>query len=51
MEKTAAPGKAAQSVDEYKISLTQDNLIGEGTYCTVYKIYSKDSKKEFAGKF
>ena len=51
MENSAAPGKAASSEVAYKISLTHDNLIGAGNYCDVYKIYSKDLKKEFAGTF
>ena len=35
----------------YEISLTEENKIGEGIDCDVYKIYSKKLQKICAGKF
>ncbi len=36
--------------DAYRISLTDENKIGAGTYSEVYKIYSKIDDKVYAAK-
>jgi hypothetical protein len=34
--------RATSGEHAYKINLTKENFIGEGTYSDVYKIYSKN---------
>ena len=42
---------ATKGEHAYQISLTNENLIDAGNYGDVYKIYSKDYQKVYAGKF
>ena len=34
----------------YDIDLSDENLMGEGSYAKVYKIYTKDERKAYAAK-
>ena len=43
--------RGAKGEHAYLINLTEENFINEGTYGKVYKIYSQDEKKVYAGKF
>ena len=43
--------RASSGEHAYKINLTKENSIGEGTYGDVFKIYSKKDQKVYAAKF